>query len=301
MILGAVETGGTKVDCAIGAWPDGIRDRIRIPTTTPSETLARVNDFLVRHHRETPLAAVGIGSFGPVDLRTGSPTYGSITSTPKEGWRYSDVVGPISKGLKLPVAFDTDVNAAALGEYRWGSSGALNSLVYVTVGTGIGGGAVIEGRPLHGAGHPEMGHVRIPHDRGADPFDGSCPYHGDCLEGLASGPAMEARWGAPADSLPEDHPAWDLEAAYLAYGVANITVTLSPERIVMGGGVMKQRHLFPRLRDRVLDILSGYGVAEGIVDTIDGYIVPPALDDDSGIAGAFALAQMAFGSPGKSC
>lgn len=299
MILGAIETGGTKVDCAVGTWPDGVRDRIRIPTTTPSETLATVNAFLTRHHRETPLSALGIGSFGPVDLRTGSPTYGHITSTPKQGWRNVDVVGPISRGLKLPVAFDTDVNAAALGEYRWGSSDALSSLVYVTVGTGIGGGAIIEGRPLHGAGHPEMGHVRIPHDRKADPFDGSCPYHGDCLEGLASGPAMEARWGASADSLPEDHPAWDLEAEYLAYGVANITVTLSPERIVLGGGVMNQRHLFPMLRGRVIDILHGYGVPDGTMDAIDDYIVPPALGDDSGIAGAFALAQTAIGSPGE--
>ncbi len=299
MTFGAIETGGTKVDCAVGAWPDGVRERIRIPTTTPAETLAGINAFLLRHHRETPLAAVGIGSFGPIDLRTGSPTYGYITSTPKPGWRYADVVGPTSSGLKLPVGFDTDVNAAALGEHRWGNGGPAGSLVYVTVGTGIGGGAVIEGRPLHGAGHPEMGHVRIPHDRAADPFEGSCPYHGDCLEGLASGPAMEARWGVPAGSLPADHPAWDLEAEYLAYGVANITVTLSPERIVMGGGVMKQRHLFPRLRSRVVDILSGYGVPDGIMDAIDEYIVPPALGDDSGIAGAFALAQMAFGSPGE--
>ena len=300
MLFGAIETGGTKVDCAVGTWPGGVRDRIRIPTTTPTETLAGITAFLTRHHRETPLDAIGIGSFGPIDLRAGSPTYGYITSTPKQGWRNVDLVGPIADELKCPVTFDTDVNAAALGEYRWGSGGAVESLVYITVGTGIGGGAVIEGRPLHGASHPEMGHIRIPHDRAVDPFAGSCPYHGDCLEGLASGPAMEARWGAPAGSLPEQHPAWDLEAEYLAYAVANITVTLSPERIVMGGGVMQQRHLFPNIRRRVIDTLSGYGVAEGIVDAIDDYIVPPALDDDSGIAGAFALAQMALGSAGKS-
>ena len=299
MIFGAIETGGTKVDCAVGTWPDGVRDRIRIPTTTPADTLAGVTDFLVRHHRETPLSAIGIGSFGPIDLRTGSPTYGHITSTPKQGWRHVDLVGPVTRALDVPVAFDTDVNASALGEYRWGNSEAVDSLVYITVGTGIGGGAVIEGRPLHGASHPEMGHIRIPHDRAADPFDGSCPYHGDCLEGLASGPAMEARWRAPSGSLPEDHPAWDLEAEYLAYGVANIAVTLSPERIVMGGGVMQQRHLFPNIRGRVIDVLSGYGVAEGIVEAIDDYIVPPALGDDSGIAGAFALAQMALDNPGE--
>ena len=299
MLFGAIETGGTKVDCAVGTWPDDVRERIRIPTTTPIETLARINAFLLRHHREAPLDAIGIGSFGPIDLRTGSPTYGYITSTPKPGWRYIDLVGPVSEELKLPVTFDTDVNAAALGEYRWGPSSTVDSLVYITVGTGIGGGAVIGGRPLHGASHPEMGHIRIPHDRAADPFDGSCPYHSDCLEGLASGPAMEARWGVPADSLPEDHPAWDLEAEYLAGGVANIMVTLSPERIVMGGGVMKQRHLFPRIRSRAVDILHGYGVADEIVDAIDDYIVPPALGEDSGIAGAFALAQLSLGSTGE--
>ena len=298
MLFGAIETGGTKVDCAVGTWPDGVRDRIRIPTTTPAETVSGIVAFLARHHRDTPLSAIGIGSFGPIDLRTGSPTFGYITSTPKQGWRYFDLVGSVNQELKLPVTFDTDVNAAALGEYRWGKHGAAGSLVYITVGTGIGGGAVIEGRPLHGASHPEMGHIRIPHDRQADPFDGACPYHGDCLEGLASGPAMEARWGTSASSLPEDHPAWDLEAEYLAYGVANVAVTLSPERIVMGGGVMQQRHLFPRLRGRVIDILSGYGVAEGIVNGIDDYIVPPALGDDSGIAGAFALAQLALHDPG---
>ena len=299
MLFGAIETGGTKVDCAVGTWPDDVRERIRIPTTTPIETLARINAFLLRHHREAPLDAIGIGSFGPIDLRTGSPTYGYITSTPKPGWRYVDLVGPVNEELKLPVTFDTDVNAAALGEYRWGPSSTVDSLVYITVGTGIGGGGVIGGRPLHGASHPEMGHIRIPHDRAADPFDGSCPYHRDCLEGLASGPAMEARWGVPADSLPEDHPAWDLEAEYLAGGVANIMVTLSPERIVMGGGVMKQRHLFPRIRSRAVDILHGYGVADEIVDAIDDYIVPPALGEDSGIAGAFALAQLSLGSTGE--
>ena len=242
----------------------------------------------------TPLAAIGIGSFGPLDLRTGSPTYGYITTTPKPGWRNADVVGPIREKLKLPVVFDTDVNAAALGEHRWGAGRGLDSLVYITVGTGIGGGAVIDGRPVHGASHPEMGHVLVPRDRAADPFDGICPYHGDCLEGLASGPAMAARWGMPAESLPEDHQAWRLEAEYLASAIANIMVTLSPERIVLGGGVMKQRHLFPMIRGRVVEILHGYGVPEEIVNAIDDYIVPPALGEDSGIAGAFALALSAL-------
>ncbi len=299
MLLGAIETGGSKVDCAVGTWPDDVRDRIRIPTTSPTETVVRIKDFLLRHHRETPLAGIGIGSFGPVDLRTDSPSYGYVTSTPKPGWQYADLVGPISEALKLPVMLDTDVNAAALGEYRWGAGKALDSLVYITVGTGIGGGAVIGGRPVHGVNHPEMGHIRIPHDRGADPFDGFCPYHGDCLEGLASGPAMEARWGLPAESLPEDHAALGLEAEYLASGVANIIVTLSPQRIVMGGGVMKQRHLFPLVRGHLVENLNGYGVPEEVLNAIDDYIVPPELGNDSGIAGAFALARLALSAPGN--
>ena len=298
MLLGAIETGGSKVDCAVGTWPNDVRDRLRVPTTTPTETVARIKGFLLQHHRKTPMAAIGIGSFGPIDLQTDSPSYGYVTSTPKPGWRYADLVGPISEDLELPVILDTDVNAAALGECLWGAGKALDSLVYITVGTGIGGGAVIGGRPVHGVNHPEMGHIRIPHDRGADPFDGSCPYHGDCLEGLASGPAMEARWGMPAESLPTNHEAWDLEAEYLASGVANIIVTLSPQRIVMGGGVMKQRHLFPLICGRVVEILNGYGVPEGVLNAIDDYIVPPALGDDSGIAGAFALARMALSAPG---
>ena len=290
MFFGAIETGGTKVDCAVGRWPDDVRDRLRIPTTTPAETLSRVTDFLLTHHRETPLSAIGIGSFGPVDLKAGSPTYGYITTTPKPGWRNADVVGPVRDKLQAPVGFDTDVNAAALGEVRWGAGRGLDSLVYITVGTGIGGGAVIDGRPVHGASHPEMGHAFVPHDRAIDPFDGVCPYHGDCLEGLASGPSMEARWGIPAESLPEDHQGWRLEADYLASAIANIMLTLSPERIVLGGGVMQQGHLFPLVRARVVEILQGYGVLEEIVEGIDDHIVPPGLGDDSGIAGAFALA-----------
>ncbi len=293
-LFGAIETGGSKIICAVGTGPDDIRERIRIPTTTPSETLAEVNAFLLRHHETTPLAAVGVGSFGPLDLHPESPTYGYILDTPKPGWPQTDLLGPIRQALNLPVALDTDVNASALGEHSWGAGAGLDSLVYITVGTGMGGGAVVAGRPVHGASHPEMGHVRIPHDREADPFEGFCPYHGDCFEGLAAGPAIELRWGKPGESLPEDHPAWPLEAEYLAAGVANIVLVLSPQRIVMGGGVMEQRHLFPMVRKRVVELLHGYGITDDIVSNIDDYIVPPALGDDSGIAGAFALARMAL-------
>ena len=296
MLFGAIETGGSKVICAVGTGPNDIRERIRIPTTTPSETLAEVIRFLLRHYREAPLAAVGVGSFGPLDLHPESPTYGYVLDTPKPGWPQTDLLGPIRQALNLPVALDTDVNASAIGEQRWGAGVGLDSLVYITVGTGIGGGAVVDGRPVHGASHPEMGHVRIPHDLSADPFEGFCPYHGDCFEGLAAGPAIELRWGIPGESLPEDHPAWGLEAEYLATGVANIVLILSPQRIVLGGGVMMQLHLFPMIRKRVVELLHGYGVTEEIVSDIDNYIVPPALDDDSGIAGAFALAEMALAS-----
>lgn len=289
-LLGAIEAGGNKFVCAVGTGPSDIHDRVRIPATNPTETLGKVIDFFDPHHRQTPLAAVGVGSFGPVDLDADSPTYGYITTTPKPRWQDTDVAGPLRQALDVPIGFDTDVNASALGEYRWGASVGLHSVVYVTVGTGIGGGAVVDGRTIHGASHPEMGHVRIPHDREADPYDGSCPYHGDCLEGLACGPAIEARWGQKADLLPEDHPAWTLEAEYLAVGMANIAVTLSPQRIIMGGGVMSQRHLFPMIRARFLDALKGYALTQEIVGNIDQYIVPPALGNDSGIAGAFVLA-----------
>ena len=297
MLFGAIETGGSKVICAIGTGPDDIRDRVRIPTTTPAETLAAVNAFLLQHHRQTPLAAVGVGSFGPLDLHPESPAYGYVLDTPKPGWPQTDLLDPIRQALNLPVALDTDVNASALGEQRWGAGVGLGSLVYITVGTGIGGGAVVDGRPVHGASHPEMGHVRIPHDRSADPFEGFCPYHGDCFEGLAAGPAIELRWGIPGESLPEDHPAWPLEAEYLAAGVANIVLIVSPQRIVIGGGVMEKHHLFPMIRGRVVELLHGYGITQNIVNNIDEYIVPPALGDDSGIAGAFALAEMALSSP----
>ncbi len=299
MVFGAIETGGSKVICAVGTGPDDIRDRLRVLTTTPSDTLDEVVDFLLRHHRETPLSAIGVGSFGPLDLRLGSPTYGHIAATPKPGWQYADLLGPLSGALNLPIALETDVNAAALGEHRWGAGVGLDSLVYITVGTGIGGGAVVAGRPVHGASHPEMGHARIPHDWAIDSFEGFCPYHGDCLEGLAAGPAIRLRWGRPAESLPNDHPAWDLEAGYLAAGIANIVLILTPERIVMGGGVMKQRHLFPLIRERVSELLQGYGITENIANAMNDYITPPALGDDSGIAGAFALAEMALSSAGK--
>lgn len=233
---------------------------------------------------------IGIAAFGPLDLNPLSPTYGFITSTPKAGWASTDLLGRVRVGLNVPVRMDTDVNAAALAEWRWGCAQGLDTLVYLTVGTGIGGGGLVNGRPIHGLVHPEMGHIRVPHDRSTDPFAGSCPFHGDCLEGLASGPAMERRWQARPERLPHDHPAWPLEAHYLASGLRAVICILSPQRVILGGGVMEQEQLFPLIRSEVVSLLNGYVQAPAILDEIEEYIVPPALGTQAGILGALALA-----------
>lgn len=287
---GAIEAGGTKWVCAVGTGPGYIRAETRFPTTTPAETLGRAIAFFQEFQHGGRLSAIGVGCFGPVDLDLRSPTYGSITSTPKPGWANTDVVGALQRSLGVRVAFDTDVNAAVMGEYRWGAAQECASAIYLTVGTGIGGGVLIEGRPLHGLVHPEVGHMRLPHDWQRDPFPGACPYHGDCLEGLASGPALAQRWGQPADSLPVDHPAWALQARYLAQALANLICILCPQRIVLGGGVMEQRTLFPLVRRQVQVFLNGYVRATAILDAIDHYIVPPGLGGRAGVLGAMALA-----------
>jgi fructokinase len=202
-----------------------------------------------------------------------------------------DFAGQVGRALAAPVGFDTDVNAAAVGEHRWGAAQGLDNFIYLTVGTGIGGGGLINGRPMHGLVHPEMGHVRLPHDRDDDPFPGRCPFHGDCLEGMASGPALEDRWGQPAETLPEDHPAWPLQARYLAFALVNFICTLSPQRIILGGGVMKQESLFPLIRSEVLSLLNDYVRSPAITEEIDSYIVPPGLGGRAGGLGALALGQ----------
>lgn len=289
---GGIDAGGTRFVCAVGSGPGRLEAETRFPTTTPEETLGRAVDFL-RENAGAGLAAVGIGSFGPLDLRRDSPTYGRLTSTPKLAWEGVDLVGTVSDALGVPAALDTDVNASALAEHLWGAAMGVDDLVYVTVGTGIGGGAMAGGKIVHGLVHPEMGHMRVPHDRGADDFDGVCPYHGDCLEGLASGPAIERRWGARPETLPDDHPAWELAAGYLAAGVANLVCTLSPRLVVMGGGVMERASLLPRIRAGVRDLLGGYVRAPEVSDAIDEYVVAPALGGRSGVLGAIALAQAA--------
>jgi fructokinase len=296
-LWGAIEAGGTKFVCAVGTCPEDLQE-VRFSTTTPDETLARALGFFREHQQRETLTAVGIGSFGPVDPDPASPRFGYITSTPKPGWAHVDIVGRVRQALGVPVGFDTDVNAAALGEHCWGAAQDVDTFIYLTVGTGLGGGAMVDGRLLHGMVHPEMGHIPVPHDRQADPYPGACSYHGDCLEGLSAGPALEGRWGRRAETLPPDHPAWELEAHYLALGLVSYICVLSPQRIVMGGGVMEQTQLFPLIRRRVAETLRGYLQTPQILSGLDRYIVPPGLGNRAGVAGALALAMRAGGGNG---
>ena len=285
--FGGVEAGGTKFVCAVGDSSGRILAETTFPTTTPAQTLARTIAFFEKH---PGLRAIGVGSFGPVDLRPDSSTWGFITTTPKPGWAHTDVAGTLNRALHVPIAFDTDVNAAALGEKHWGAAQDVEDFIYLTIGTGIGGGGMINRALMHGLLHPEMGHIRLPHDIERDPFPGICPYHGDCLEGLASGPAIAQRWGVAGESLPPDHPAWDLEAHYLALALTNFLLTLSPQRIILGGGVMHQCQLFPKIRTEVGRLLADYVQHPTILHDLESYIVPPGLGDRAGVLGALALA-----------
>ncbi len=290
-LFGAIEAGGTKFVCGVGTGPDDL-ETVRIPTTTPEATVAAAAAFFSQRC-PAGLQAVGIASFGPVDLDRCSPTYGHITSTPKLAWQNFDLAGAVRNALGVPVGFDTDVNGAALGEARWGAAQGLSDSLYLTVGTGIGGGAIVHGRVLHGLMHPEMGHIRIPHDLQADPYPGCCPYHGECLEGLACGPAIEERWGGPAQELSAAHPAWELEARYLAFALTAWVCTLSPKRIVLGGGVMEQPHLFPLIRLELARLLNGYIRVPELTEGLDNYVVPPQLGARAGVLGALVLAEQA--------
>jgi fructokinase len=289
VLYGGLEAGGTKCVCVIGTAPGEIRAETRFATTTPEETMARAIAFFAPYRDE--LAALGVGAFGPLDLRPHSPTFGFITSTPKPGWAYTDIVGTLRQAFALPVVCDTDVNASAYGEHCWGAAQGLETFVYLTVGTGIGGGAMVHGRLLHGLLHPEMGHMRLPHDWQADPFSGTCPYHGDCLEGLAAGMALATRWGQAGEALPPDHPAWKLEAHYLALALLAIICTLAPQRVILGGGVMQRAQLFPLVRQQVQQLLNDYVQVPELGVRIDDYIVPPGLGTRAGVLGALALAR----------
>ena len=291
-LLGGVEAGGTKFVCAVGRGPGELVAEARFPTTTPGETIARAIEFFRQAAGDEMPAAVGIGSFGPIDPDPESPTFGHITSTPKPGWAHTDLAGSVGRALDVPVGFDTDVNAAALAEHRWGAAQGLDTFVYLTVGTGIGGGAMVGGRLVHGLLHPEMGHLLIARHEDDD-FAGVCPFHGTCLEGLASGPAIERRWGQRSETLPEDHPAWELEAHYLALGLANVVCVLSPQRIILGGGVASRARLFSAVRRKLRALLNDYVVVAAIARENEEFIVPPGLGHRSGVLGAIALAERA--------
>jgi fructokinase len=282
MSFGAIEAGGTRWNCAIGGAAGTELSRTEtFPTTTPAETIARATEFFAA---EPGLEALGLGLFGPVEVRRDSPRWGTILKTPKPGWGDTDVAGALAAALEVPIALDTDVNAAAIGEWRHGAARGLDTFVYVTVGTGIGGGVFANRRPVHGLRHPEVGHMLVPHDRARDPFAGCCPFHGDCLEGLASGTAMRERWGRPAEELT-DPDAWDLEAEYLALGLANLALTLSAERIVLGGGVGRAPGLLDRVRTHLATTLADYVPAPEVV--------APGLGPRSGVIGALHLARSA--------
>lgn len=290
-LFGGIEAGGTKFVCAIGSGPDDLREEIRFPTATPDESIPKAIDFFRAHGA---LGAIGVASFGPIDPNPASSSFGYVTTTPKPHWANTNFVGPLADALGIPIGFDTDVNGAALAENRWGAAQDLDTFIYITVGTGIGGGAMVNGQLLHGLMHAEMGHMLLPRDKERDPYEGWCPYHGDCLEGLANGPALEGRWQVDPSTLPPEHPAWELEAHYLALGVVNMVTILSPQRVIIGGGVMDQAHLFPLVRSEVASLLNGYIQKDELSHGLDNYIVPPKLGAQAGVLGAIALAERAF-------
>lgn len=288
LLYGGIEGGGTKFVCAVGTGPDDIRAETRIETTTPEETMSQVVDFF---KGQGQLSAIGFACFGPLDPNPGSPTFGHILPTPKPGWSNADVVGVLRDTFNVSVNFDTDVNGAALGEWRWGAAQGLHTFIYLTVGTGIGGGAFVEGKLLHGLLHPEMGHIYLNHDSGRDPFEGACPFHKDCFEGLASGVAVEKRWGQRGATLPEDHAAWDLEADYIAQALMSYSMTLSPQRIIIGGGIGSLEHILPQVQQKTRSYINGYIQSNVVKDEIESYIVHPGLGARSGVLGAIALAE----------
>lgn len=284
-MLGAIEAGGTKFVCAVSDDDLNIIERVTIPTTTPEETFDEVFKFFDQFELE----AIGIGSFGPIDVNEDSETYGYITSTPKPHWGNTDFLGVFKERYNVPMGWNTDVNAAALGEVTLGAAKDMQSCVYITVGTGIGGGAVMNGQPVSGFGHPEMGHFYPPrHPK--DTYAGFCGFHGDCLEGLAAGPAIEGRYGIKGQDLPEDHEAWEIEAHYLAHAALAYTTILSPECIIFGGGVMQQEHLFDLVHEKFEELLGGYLT----LPPTSEYIISPGLGTNSGILGSLMLAKNAL-------
>ena len=274
--------------CAVGDENGKLEKKVSFPTKTPEETMPVLLDFFEEHKVE----AIGIGCFGPIDLNKSSATYGYITSTPKLAWANYNIVGAFEKKLGVPIGFDTDVNGAVLGEVCFGAAKGCDSAVYITIGTGVGVGVYVNGGLLHGLLHPEAGHVLVARAAG-DPYAGKCPYHPNCLEGLAAGPAIMERWGRPAAELAEREEVWELESDYIAQAVTNYILTLSPQKVILGGGVMHQEQLFPLIRAKVAEMLNGYVRHNAVLREIDRYIVPPMLGDEPGIKGALVLGKNA--------
>lgn len=293
-VFGSIEGGGTKFVCAVGD-SKNIQAETRIPTTTPDETMNQVIAFFKEQEKKVgKLSAIGFACFGPLDPNPESKTYGYILPTPKPHWSNANVVGMLKSAFDIPIAFDTDVNGAALGEWRWGAAQGLHTFIYLTVGTGIGGGAYTQGKILHGLLHPEMGHIFIKHDFEKDPFEGVCPFHKNCFEGLACGVAIEKRWGARGGTLDENHPAWDLEAHYIAQALASYSYMISPQRIILGGGIGSLHHLLPLIQAKTKTYINGYIQSPTILENIESYIVHPGLGNRSGMMGGMALAEMAL-------
>lgn len=289
MVLGALEAGGTKMVCAVGDERGQMVERISIPTVSPEETMPRMIEFFQKHH----IAALGIGCFGPINPVKGTATYGHITSTPKLAWQNYNIVGAFEEALGCPVGFDTDVNSSMLGEVTFGAARGLDSCIYVTIGTGVGVGVYVNGGLLHGMMHPEAGHILLQrHPK--DSYAGKCPFHGNCLEGMAAGPAIEERWGAKGTELSERQEVWELEAYYIAQACVNYTLTYAPRRIILGGGVMHQEQLFPMIRRQYRELMADYVDTPELKD-LDSYIVPCSLNDNQGIMGCLQLAVEALG------
>lgn len=284
MLVGAIEAGGTKFVVAVANTDGEVLEQITLPTRTPNETMEEVRFFFERYE----IKRIGIGSFGPINVDPESEHFGEILSTPKVEWVGFNIVSYLKQYFDMPIKLDTDVNVAALAEVRYGAAKDVSSCVYLTIGTGIGGGAYICGKLIHGIGHPEMGHINVTrHPK--DSFEGLCPYHKDCFEGLASGPAIEARYNQSAKNLPDDHIAWEIESHYIAEALINYILILAPERIVLGGGVSKKAHLISLVRKKVEERLNGY-IRSDRLENMDEYIVYTGLNDLAGLYGAVALA-----------
>jgi len=288
-LYGGIEGGGTKFNCAVGNGPENIIAEARFATTTPAETIGQVIEFFTPYVSQ--LQGLGLGSFGPFDADPSSPAYGYITTTPKPHWANTNVLGLLHEKINLPIVVDMDVVVAGLGEAKWGASKNDSHSLYLTIGTGIGGGYIVNGQPLRGLVSLEMGHIRIPHDLNLDPFQGACPYHGDCFEGLAAGPAVEKRLGQRGETISDDHPFWEIEAGYIASALANYILTLAPQRIIIGGGVMQKSSMFPSVRRKTQELLNGYVQHARIIKHLDEYIVPPALGGRAGTLGCIAMAM----------